>query len=64
MYSVYTFTTWEGEGVENPEAQKLVDFLLDQAYSLRDRMSLVSSSRLRETGWKFKGDELVGELEQ
>jgi ABC-type phosphate transport system substrate-binding protein len=63
LYRVYTFTTWEGEGVENPEAQKLVDFLLEQADHLRDKMNIVSSSRLREAGWKFKGDELVGEPE-
>lgn len=63
LYRVYTFTTWEGEGIENPEAQKLVDFLLEQTDSLRDKMSIVSSPRLREAGWKFKGNELVGEPE-
>jgi ABC-type phosphate transport system substrate-binding protein len=63
LYRVYTLTTWEGEGVENQEAQKLVDFLLEQADHLGDKMDIVSSSRLREAGWKFKGDELVGEPE-
>ena len=61
LYRVYTFTTWAGEGGENHEAQELVDYLLERTDRLRDKMSIVSSSRLREAGWKFKGDELVGE---
>ena len=60
LYRVYTLTTWEGEEVENFEAQQLVDFLLKQTEQLRSKMSIVSSDRLRKAGWKFQGNELVG----
>lgn len=63
LYRVYNLTTWEGEGLENPEAQKLVDHLMEQAENYRSKLNIVSSSRLKEAGWKFKDNELVGEPE-
>jgi ABC-type phosphate transport system substrate-binding protein len=61
LYRVYNLTTWEGEAVENPVAKKLVKYLSQQAEHIGSRFSIIPSSRLREAGWKFQEDELVGE---
>jgi hypothetical protein len=61
IYRVYSFTTWEGENVENTHAQKLVKYLLQQSEHLDSKYSFISASRLKKAGWKFNGDELVGE---
>ncbi len=63
LYRVYNLTTWEGQGVADPIAQKLVNYLLQQVEHLDSKFSLIPASHLRRTGWKFKGDELVGEPE-
>jgi hypothetical protein len=63
LYRVYNVTTWEGKNVENQHAKKLVDHLLHQVEHLDDKFSFIPASRLREAGWKFRGNELVGEPE-
>jgi ABC-type phosphate transport system substrate-binding protein len=64
LYRVYSITTWEGEGVSSPLAMKLVNYLLQQAEHFDEKFSLVPASSLRKAGWKFNGNELVGEPEQ
>lgn len=62
FYRTYNFSTWEGKGVENKHAQKLVDYMVKEFEKLdADRFGFVSVSRLKKAGWKFKGNELVGE---
>jgi phosphate transport system substrate-binding protein len=62
FYRTYTLSTWEGRGLENRHAEELVEFMKKEFDRLApDRFGFVSARRLRETGWKFKGDELVGE---
>ena len=61
IYTSYHLTTWEGKNVENPEAQKLVKYLLKQGEKLDKQYYVVAASKLRESGWKFKGNELIGE---
>lgn len=61
LYRTLTLTTWEGTGVGNPEAGKLVDYLLQRAEGLAERSGLVPASALRRAGWRFLGNELVGE---
>jgi hypothetical protein len=61
MYFIFNVTTWDGKGVENPEAQKLVDYLLTQVERIDTKYSIAPASRLREAGWKFSGNELLGE---
>jgi hypothetical protein len=63
LYRVYTLTTWEGEGIVNPLALKLVEYLLQQVEHLEGKFNLVPVSRLRQAGWKFHGNELIGEPE-
>ena len=61
LYRVYSLTTWEGDGIANPLAQKVVDYIMQQVEHMDSKFALIPASRLREAGWKFYGDELVGE---
>ncbi len=61
FYRVYSFTTWETDNVKNPDAQKLVDHLMQQSEHLDSKYSFIPPSHLRQAGWKFRENELVGE---
>ena len=61
LYFVFNITTWEGKGVENPEAQKLVNYLFTQLTHIDTKYGIAPADRLRESGWKFRGNELVEE---
>jgi phosphate transport system substrate-binding protein len=61
FYRTYNITTWEGKGVENPKAEALVDYLMNEVESFGSEFGFVPASKLIKAGWKFKGDELVGE---
>jgi ABC-type phosphate transport system substrate-binding protein len=62
FYRTYNITTWEGKGVENARAGKLAEHLIKEFEKLDpNRVGFVSQSHLRKKGWRFKGDELVGE---
>jgi len=60
LYRTLNLTTWEGKEVENPEAVKLVEYLLKLGDQLGKRFGLVSAAALREAGWQFRGNELIG----
>ncbi|MEN8262221.1 MAG: substrate-binding domain-containing protein [Nitrospirota bacterium] len=61
FYRVYSFTTWETDSTKNPQAHKLVDYLMQQSEHLDSKYSFIPSSSLRQAGWKFRNNELVGE---
>jgi ABC-type phosphate transport system substrate-binding protein len=61
LYRVYNLTTWEGKGVTNPHAQKLVEYLLQHVENIDETHGIIPASRLRKAGWKFEDDELIGE---
>jgi ABC-type phosphate transport system substrate-binding protein len=61
LYRVYNLTTWEGKHTANPVAQKLVEYLLQQCKHMDTEHGIIPASRLRQAGWKFKGNELIGE---
>ncbi len=61
FYRTLNLTTWEGESVKNPEADKLVEYLLALDDQLAGQVGLVSALSLRKQGWQFRGNELVGE---
>ncbi len=62
FYRTYSITTWEGKGVENQKAKALVEYLLKAVEGIDSATyGLATSSKLRKAGWKFKGNELVGE---
>jgi len=61
LYRTYNITTWEGENDKNPHAQKLVDMLLEEINHLDKRYGIIPASHLRQAGWQFKDNELIGE---
>ena len=61
LYRTYNITTWEGPHDKNPHAQKLVDMLLEEINHLDKKYGIIPASQLRQAGWKFKGNELIGE---
>jgi hypothetical protein len=63
LYRVFNLTTWQRGKDANPIAQKLVHYLMQQFNHLDEKFGLVPASQLRQAGWKFKGDELIGEPE-
>lgn len=62
FYRTLGLTTWKGKN-ENRLAGELVDYLLENSGILEKSFGILPASRLREAGWKFEGDELVGEPE-
>jgi hypothetical protein len=64
LYRVYNLTTWEGNGVAKPAAQKLVEYILKKGELLGKEHNIIPASRLRKSGWKFKDDELIGEPDE
>jgi phosphate transport system substrate-binding protein len=62
FYRTYSLTTWVGKNVENKHADQLVEYMKKEFEKLNaDRYGFVSQRDLRKAGWKFKGDELIGE---
>lgn len=61
LYRTLNLTTWE-DGATNPQADRLVEYLLQQAGGeVGKRFGLVSAVELRQAGWRFRGNELIGE---
>ncbi|MBF0341273.1 MAG: hypothetical protein HQL95_09985 [Magnetococcales bacterium] len=61
FYFVYNLSTWTSDHTANPKADKLVAYLMDNAGRIDPSYHVVPSSELRKAGWKFRGDELIGE---
>jgi ABC-type phosphate transport system substrate-binding protein len=61
LYRAYTFTTWQGVGLENPLAGELVNMLLDKTSEKASDIFFVPAEDLRKSGWLFHGKELIGE---
>lgn len=61
LYRAYTFTTWSGENTRNPTAEEVVKMLVKSTEDKAGEIFFVSATELRKSGWKFRGDELVGE---
>lgn len=61
FYRTYNVTTWAGDKVNNDNAKKLVEYLLKESAGIDSRFGFVSSNKLRQSGWRFLNDELIGE---
>ncbi len=62
FYRTYSLSTWTGKRVMKKHADDLVEYLKTEFGKLdADKYGFVSQDRLRKAGWKFKGDELIGE---
>jgi ABC-type phosphate transport system substrate-binding protein len=63
FYRPYNITTWEAEDIKNPRAEDLLNYLLQISSELDKEFGMVPADRLKNAGWKFIDNELVGEPE-
>jgi hypothetical protein len=61
LYRTYNITTWKGPGLESAHAAGLVAYLNREVVKIESRYGFAPAARLREAGWRFSGDELIGE---
>lgn len=61
LYRSYSLTAWTTKNKVNDEAIKLIKFLRQHIERTHQDINFIPVSRLRKAGWKFLGDELVGE---
>jgi len=61
LYLVLNLTTWEQEEQTKPNALKLVRYIREKVDSLDLKYHIVPVSKLKESGWKFRDQELIGE---
>ncbi|MBF0602231.1 MAG: substrate-binding domain-containing protein [Nitrospirae bacterium] len=60
FYQVSNITSWDSPGTKNSAAASLVAYLGENAPVLKNNYRIVSSEWLRKNGWRFEGDELIG----
>ncbi len=63
LYRSYSLTTWKINNKSNPLAKKLVHYLQQYIEKNHKDISYIPPSQLKRAGWKFQGDELIGEPE-
>lgn len=61
LYRAYYLTTWETPALANPHAAGFVRYLREAFGRQRAQFGIAPTEALRRQGWRFKGDELVGE---
>jgi len=61
LYRSYSLTAWTAKSKINDEAIKLIKFLREHVEKVHEEVGFIPVSRLKAAGWKFLGDELVGE---
>jgi len=66
LYRSYSLTTWENKsGNKNiktkTQAKELVHYLRQHIEKIHSEITFIPPSQLRRAGWKFRGDELIGE---
>lgn len=60
LYRVMNITSWHGPDA-NPMADKLAAWLVAKAGEIDKSYGIVSAAELRSHGWRFAGDEVIGE---
>ena len=64
LYRSYSLTTWDTKSAKNKNnqlAKKLVTYLQQHIEKIHSEISYIPPSKLRKAGWKFLGDELIGQ---
>ncbi|MBF0445870.1 MAG: substrate-binding domain-containing protein [Magnetococcales bacterium] len=61
FYRVDNITTWRTSHLAKLKAKKLVNYIIEKSTDTNDVFALISVTSLRKNGWKFKGNELIGE---
>jgi hypothetical protein len=63
LYRAFFLTLWNNPEARNPHAERLVEYLLEHVENIDPAYGIIPASDLRQAGWKFKGNELIGEPE-
>jgi phosphate transport system substrate-binding protein len=61
FYRVDNITVWTPDDLVNKKAHELVTYLKKRSADVDEVFALVPYEALRKGGWKFKGNELIGE---
>ncbi|VAW52480.1 hypothetical protein MNBD_GAMMA05-1088 [hydrothermal vent metagenome] len=61
FYRTFSLTTWTGTERSNQLSRELIDSIKKHIEVEESKYDMIPSSKLRLAGWKFKGDELIGE---
>ena len=66
LYRSYSLTTWKAnagnkDAKSQTHAKNLVAYLQQHIEKIHSDISYIPPSQLRRAGWKFQGDELIGE---
>lgn len=64
LYRTFELAIWEDKALRNPHVDDLVAFMLKEAEAMGAKHGFVPVSQMRQTGWLFYGDEVVGEPNQ
>jgi len=62
IYRTFNITTWNDKNQANDKALHLVEYILKRVSDIDKKFGIIPFTFLREAGWKFHGNELVGEL--
>ena len=60
FYRTYNISSWSAPHLARPEAGALVTYLMQEFHRVDPKYGFVPAMRLREAGWRFSGDELIG----
>ena len=63
FYRTYHLTTWQKDDKAKRVALELIRYLQQYIEDNYQQVGYVSPSQLKKAGWKFRGDELIGEPE-
>ncbi|MEO5377933.1 MAG: substrate-binding domain-containing protein [Magnetococcus sp. DMHC-6] len=61
FYRIYNITSWDLPGVRNQQAAQLVAYLKSHLDQIDPNFNIIPVSQLRQNGWIFQGDEVIGE---
>lgn len=61
FYRTYSMTTWSKGGEQKAKVIKLIHFLRQHIEDHQKEYAMVPISKLKQAGWKFRGDELIAE---
>jgi len=60
LYRVYNLTSWSSKHIQRQEAVDLIRYLTNQMHIERSKSAFISADTLKQHGWRFLGDELIG----
>ena len=63
FYRSLYLTTWEPDHLKKPLAKELVDYVIKQVSLHGEIQGIISVEKLKDAGWRFSVDELIGEPE-